>query len=63
MKLIKEGVAKTIPAHLEAEYKAQGWRPVGNIVVDPGIIGEPGPVGEAGMPEKPKPKSRSKKEA
>lgn len=25
MKLIKEGIAKEIPAHLVAEYKAKGW--------------------------------------
>lgn len=28
MMLIKEGIARTIPAHLAAEYKAQGWREI-----------------------------------
>ena len=62
MKLIKEGIAKEIPENRISEYVAQGWRPV-NIVVDPGIIGEPGEPGPEGIPAKPKPKSRSKKEA
>lgn len=28
MKLIKEGIAKEIPARLVAEYKAQGWQEI-----------------------------------
>lgn len=28
MKLIKEGIAKEIPANLVAEYKAHGWQEI-----------------------------------
>lgn len=52
MKLIKEGIAKDIPAHLVAEYKAKGWREI----VQPAKEVEPEQKQE-------KPKSRSKKEA
>ena len=55
MKLIKEGIAKEIPAHLVAEYKAQGWREIKRPAKEP----KQEPEQE---PEKPK-RGRGKKEA
>lgn len=57
MKLIKEGIAKEIPAHLVAEYKAKGWREILPAVKQPAKEPEKEPEQ---IQEKPK---RSKKEA
>lgn len=62
MKLIKDGIAKTIPTHLAAEYKVQGWQEILPDVPEAETEAENATEADAPEAEKPK-RGRSKKEA
>lgn len=62
MMLIKEGIARTIPARLIAEYKAQGWREILPDAPEAETEAENAAEADAQEAEKPK-RGRSKKGA